>query len=252
MENLDKNLVLNRFRRSVDTYNQAAEVQPNMAEALMKQLLLHNPSSCFNRILEFGCGSGMLTDLIEAQLEYQHLYLLDLVEEWKPFHLHRPKIEFMVGDIEQITLPHDLDLILANAVVQWVNNLPALLDKLNHSLLPGGLLGLTTFGPENLREIVALTGRGLSYLNLDELKALVQPQFDVISINQQLFQLQFNSPLAVLRHLRATGTTASVAPERWTRKNLARFSTDYSIFQLGNGKFTLTYHPIILIARKRN
>lgn len=49
MENLDKNLVRNRFRRSVESYDHAAEVQRLMAEELLELFRLATGERDFPR-----------------------------------------------------------------------------------------------------------------------------------------------------------------------------------------------------------
>lgn len=253
MANIDKQLVQTRFARSVATYHEAAEIQREMAETLLDQLALATGGERrFDRILEAGCGSGMLTDLVESRLEYQKLYLIDLVPEWERFHRGRRAAEFRAADIETMPLPEALSLVIANAVFQWVEDLAALLIRFHAALETGGILAFTTFGPENLREIAALTGSGLSYRALSGLHELLAPGFDILACHEELITLEFSTVREILRHLKATGVTASGGRSRWTRSTLAAFEADYSArFRSGNRMLPLTYHPITLIARKR-
>ena len=238
MANIDKQLVKTRFARSVATYHEAAEIQRDMAETLLGQLALATGGERrFDRILEAGCGSGMLTDL---------------VPEWERFHRGRRAAEFRAADIETMPLPEHLSLVIANAVFQWVEDLASLLIRFHSALETGGILAFTTFGPENLREIAALTGRGLSYRALAGLHELLTPGFDIIACHEELITLEFATVRDILRHLKATGVTASGGRSRWTRSTLAAFEADYSArFRSGNRMLPLTYHPITLIARKR-
>ena len=187
MANIDKQLVQTRFARSVATYHEAAEIQREMAETLLDQLALATGGERrFDRILEAGCGSGMLTDLVESRLEYQKLYLIDLVPEWERFHRGRRAAEFRAADIETMPLPEALSLVIANAVFQWVEDFAALLIRFHAALETGGILAFTTFGPENLREIAALTGSGLSYRALSGLHELLAPGFDILAAHEEL------------------------------------------------------------------
>ena len=185
-------------------------------------------------------------------LEYRKLYLIDLVPEWERFHRGRRAAEFRAADIETMPLPEHLSLVIANAVFQWVEDLASLLIRFHSALETGGILAFTTFGPENLREIAALTGRGLSYRALAGLHELLTPGFDIIACHEELITLEFATVRDILRHLKATGVTASGGRSRWTRSTLAAFEADYSArFRSGNRMLPLTYHPITLIARKR-
>ena len=63
--------------------------------------------------------------------------------------------------------------------------------------------------------------------------------------------MQFETPKAVLKHLKATGVTgASVQQQRWTKQSLTEFYQRYQQFQLENQQYSLTYHPIYCIARR--
>ena len=142
---------------------------------------------------------------------------------------------------------------LAHAVLQWIRGLPRLLQRLADALHPGALLAVTSFGPQNLREIAALTGRGLHYHDLQTWQRLLQPHFSLLHADEHLHQLPFHSPLDVLRHLRQTGVTATASSSTppWTRTQLNDFSQRYrQRFRLPDGDLPLTYHPLTLIARR--
>ena len=122
-------------------------------------------------------------------------------------------------------------------------------EKLNR----GGYLAFTTFGPETLREVSALTGGGLAYRTAKELNVLLEANgFEVLAAREELLTPEFDSPLDVLKSLKATGVTAVSPAEPWSRRRLAAFSEAYTgNFRLPNGKVPLTYHPIALVAGKK-
>ena len=71
---------------------------------------------------------------------------------------------FRAGDIERIELPTAaFDLVASNAVFHWLDDPAGLFERLAVALREGGLLAFTTFGPDNLCEVAAVGGRGLSY-----------------------------------------------------------------------------------------
>lgn len=251
MAGIDKTLVQRRFRRSAASYRKAALVQRETARKLLDHFHLAAGEREFDRILEIGAGDGVLTELVETRFDYRELVLLDLVPEWEPFHRERPRCRFLAGDVETVELPGPFDLILSNAVFQWVEDLDRLFRRLAEALRPGGWLGFSTFGPANLREIAELTGRGLRYPAPAELDARLGSRFEPVARHEELHRLEFDSPLEILRHLKATGVTATGVPARWTGANLRSFEEEYRKFRLENGRFPLTYHPILYIARKR-
>ncbi len=251
MERIDKNLVRRRFGKSAASYRDAAEVQRATACELLDRFTPATDEREFERILEIGAGAGLLTDLIEQRFDYRELVLLDLAPEWEAFHRKRPRTRFFAGDAETVELPGPFDLVLSNAVFQWVDDLENLFSRVAAALKPGGWLGFSTFGPENLREIAELTGRGLRYPDAAELAEKLAVCFEPVARHEELRQLEFPTPLDALRHLKATGVTGTGGAARWTSGTLNRFEEGYRKFQLGNGSFPLTYHPILYIARKR-
>ncbi len=252
MECIDKERVKHRFSRSLLSYRSAAEIQHEMAEALMDTLTLATGERQFQRVLELGCGTGLLTDLLEVRLDYAELVLLDLVPDCAEFHRHRSSCRFLAGDMENTPFPGSFDLIVSNAAIQWANDPKALFAKIAAGLSDGGVLAFTTFGPSNLQEIAKLTGQGLHYPAVKELQAQLETDFELLACQETLEVLTFSSAREVLKHQRATGVNAVAAPLGWNKSRLKRFEQEYTeLFQLENGAFPLTYHPIVIIGQKK-
>lgn len=250
---IDKDAVRRRFGRSLGTYNDAAEVQRAMAATLLDVFTLATLERQFAEVVELGCGGGLLTGLIAERFDFAQLTLIDLVPECETLHRDRPAARFLAGDIETMELPEG-DLYLSNAVFQWTADPGRLFGRIAEKLGDGGFLGFTTFGPETLREISALTGGGLAYRTGGEWVALLEANgFEVLAAREELLTQEFASPLDALKSLKATGVTAAAPAARWTRRKLAEFCEAYTgKFRLENGNCPLTYHPIALVAKKRD
>lgn len=251
MSDVDKTRLKARFARGLATYRQAAHVQAMMAGTLMDALAAVRPERHFWRILELGCGDGLLTSRIEETLSYGQLTLVDIVPACADCHCHRPRAQFTPGDMETMPLP-EADLVLAGAVFQWAADLPGLLRRLQRLLSRDGLLAFSTFGPDNLREIAALTGRSLSYSSLADLVALLQAsQFTVLAAREEHRVLFFPNATAVLEHLRDTGVNGVKSGKPWTRHVLRDFSERYQQDYAGaDGRVPLSYHPLWIVAQK--
>ncbi|MGN0866774.1 MAG: malonyl-ACP O-methyltransferase BioC [Oligosphaeraceae bacterium] len=248
----DKNLVRQRFARSLDSYDQAAEVQTSMAAALMEKLLA-TAGADFPRVLEAGCGTGVLTSLLERSLRYQELLLVDLVPECEKFHRGRPRSRFLAGDMESLPLPEGVDLCVSNAVFQWFWQPAAFLKRLAGALRPGGVLAFTTFGSRNLQEVAALTRRGLEYPSRERWEAMLRQEgYEILHQEESLRSLRFPRPADVLRHLKATGVTATGKGEApWNRERIRDFQEEYARrFAEPEGQVRLTYHPLLFLAQR--
>lgn len=246
---IDKNLIAQRFSKAGKSYVEQAVVQKQMSEQLFAYLKNYCPSS-LESVLEIGCGSGNLTYLFQSYFQVKNLFLNDLYPDVIQHFVEMEHIHWLIGDIEQLTLPTSLDAIISSAVLQWMTDLPALWQRIHHSLKATGYLVFSTFGTENLIEIKRLTGQGLNYYSLQSLRQqLEQNGFEVLLIKQQQKQMYFDHPKLILQHLKATGVTATTTSHRWTKQSLQQFYSDYQQFQDEHG-FYLTYHPIYVIARR--
>ena len=76
---LNPKLIKNKFKKSMDKYDENAVVQKLMAEKLIANL----PQKSYEKILELGCGTGILTKHITQSLSYKKYYANDIVEKAK-------------------------------------------------------------------------------------------------------------------------------------------------------------------------
>ena len=246
---IDKALVAQRFAKAGQSYIEQAVVQKQISAQLFEYLKMYCPQS-LPSVLEIGCGSGNLTHLFHSYFQVDQLFLNDLYEDVDQHFSTIENIAWLIGDIEQLHLPQSLDAVISSSALQWMTDLPTLLHRIHDALKPNAYFGFSTFGSDNLTEIKQLTGQGLNYISLEFLKRqLEQQNFEVLLIEQEVKQIYFDHPKAVLQHLKATGVTATAKSHRWTKQSLQQFYLDYQQFY-GEQGFSLTYHPIYVIARR--
>lgn len=100
------------------------------------------------RLVDLGCGSGELTAALAAELDVERALGIDsspaMLE--RAIGHRRDRIEFASGDIAAWPgdRPDDapVDLIVANASLQWVADHPAVLARWVGALRPGGQLAV--------------------------------------------------------------------------------------------------------------
>ena len=246
---INKALVAQRFAKAGQSYVEHAVVQKQISAQLFKYLKVYCPQNLAS-VLEIGCGSGNLTHLFHSYFQVDQLFLNDLYADVDQHFSTIENIAWLIGDIEQLHLPQSLDAVISSSALQWMTDLPTLLHRIHDALKPNAYFGFSTFGSDNLTEIKQLTGQGLNYISLEFLKRqLEQQNFEVLLIEQEVKQIYFDHPKAVLQHLKATGVTATAKSHRWTKQSLQQFYSDYQQFYDEQG-FRLTYHPIYVIARR--
>lgn len=239
---VNKELVKTRFEKSLKTYDKNAVVQKQMAEFLMQKLIEHKGAN-FSRIFEIGCGTGLLTKKIRAHLHFDRLLLNDIVE-----NLSASKL--LIGDCEEIDFPSDLDLVISNAALQWVQDFSCIAEKIHSALKDKGIFAFTTFGKRNLEQIKKITGKTLDYYEQSTIEKLLSKNFGIVYSSSDIVNLEFDDVKDVLKHLKLCGVN-SLEKTRWTKTDLKDFQNKYNEFKNKEGKFVLTYQPIYFIAQKR-
>ena len=246
---IDKALVAQRFAKAGQSYVEHAVVQKQISAQLFKYLKVYCPQNLAS-VLEIGCGSGNLTHLFHSYFQVDQLFLNDLYADVDQHFSTIENIAWLIGDIEQLTLPQSLDAVISSSALQWMTDLPTLLHRIHDALKPNAYFGFSTFGSDNLTEIKQLTGQGLNYYSSEVLKQkLEESGFEIVFIEEEQKHLYFDHPKSVLQHLKATGVTATAKSHRWTKQSLQQFYSDYQQFHDEQG-FRLTYHPIYVIARR--
>jgi malonyl-CoA O-methyltransferase len=253
---IDKKLVRERFCRTLGSYGSNAVVQKAMAKELSEIICRENPGRSFNRVLEVGSGSGAFMAELLSRCSVNTYYANDLVEESRSSlqvvldRFHTGEFHFLAGDIEHLELlPLQLDLVVSNATLQWLDDLDGFFRKIYAHLKPGGMLAFSTFGPSNMREISSIEGVGLSYHTLRELEILAGRYFDLTFSHEEKQLMEFSSPEAILRHIRQTGVNGLLR-RSWTKSRYLHFVEEYRRrFSCEKGVY-LTYHPLFCCMKK--
>ena len=243
---MNKELVKKRFCRKLNSYNKNARIQKQMAEKLIG--FLPDKKSKHSKVLEIGCGTGLLTALAVKNLSYKTYTAIDIVSDCKEYiKTISEDIEFISGDIEDYISSNDkkYDLILSNASFQWIENLPEFIDKLVQKLNEGGILLFSVFGVENYREIFYVTGKTLPYISKTEYEKKLQKYEPFVE--EEVRVMAFATPLDVLKHMQNTGVNA-ISSEIWTKRDLINFENAYNVFCANHP--TLTYNPVYIKIQK--
>ena len=147
------------------TYDRVADPQTRWGTAVLERLPLDGDE----RVLDAGCGSGRVTELLANRLPRGRVVALDgspsmidaARERLAPFG---DRIEYVVADLGQ-PLPIDgtVDAILSTATFHWVPDHDALFRNLAAVLRPGGRLVAQCGGYgniESVKRVLATIGDG--------------------------------------------------------------------------------------------
>lgn len=231
----DKDLVERRFAKALSRYHTMAVVQRSIAERLAELI----PSDLeAQNAYEIGAGSGFLTYKLLERYPNVQLIANDITDKSELFL--PSNVTFIKGDGEAVPLPAKIDLIASASTVQWFDDLPEFIIKSYNALNDCGIIAVSTFGKKNFREL----GEQLDYYSKEELENVFKSVgFEVLICEDWQEQMDFETPMEVLQHIKATGVNA-LHKAKWTRCELGKFIANYPL------PATLTFHPIIIVAKK--
>ncbi len=121
---------------------------------------------------------------------------------------------------------------------------------MNRTLSEKGLVAISTFGEKNLTEIKQITDIGLSYFTEPDLEHIISSSFQIIKMKEEIKTVYFPSPKDVLLHLKRSGVNG-ITSEKWTKSDLLYFTNQYNKLFKSDYGVSLTYHPIYIIASKK-
>jgi trans-aconitate 2-methyltransferase len=147
------------------TYDRVADPQTRWGRVVLDRLPLEGTE----HVLDAGCGSGRVTELIAERLPNGRVIALDssaaMIEAARarlaPFG---DRVEYVVADLGQpLPLADPVDAILSTATFHWVPDHDALFVNLAAVLRPGGRLVAQCGGAGNIasvRRLLATIGDG--------------------------------------------------------------------------------------------
>lgn len=115
----------------------------------VRDLLAAVPTAEPRRAIDLGCGPGNSTEVLLGRFPGAAVRGLDSSEEMvKAARKRLPDLTFEMGDIDTWTADEPVDVIVANAVLQWLPDHLSTLPRLAGQLSDGGSLAVQM--PDNL------------------------------------------------------------------------------------------------------
>ena len=245
---LDKQVIRKCFERAVPTYEAEGCIQSCIAFRLNS--LIPCAEEGRNDILEIGCGTGKLTRLLIERFPQARFTLNDLSPDMRSCVTEFPynSCRFIAGDAESVEFDGQYDLIVSASTIQWFVDLEKFLQRIAGHLSENGTLAFSTFTAGNMPEIKTLSATEMPYWETAELKRLFEKYFNIDLFEEEVYQLRFDTPVDLLRHLKLTGVTGISGHSRQQGFHfIKRYREAFGEKQ----EITLSYCPVYIVAHKK-
>jgi malonyl-CoA O-methyltransferase len=263
---LDKALLARRFGRAAPRYLRHARVQEQAAAGLLRAILRRRLDGSA-RLLDVGCGTGLLTALLLGAFPGAHAVAVDLsdgmIAEARR-RLSGRRVTFATGDIESGFPAGPFDLVASSMTLQWTLDPAAVLRGAAARLAPGGLLAFAVPAegtlPE-LREAYAAAAErlpptawrhpGLAFHPAARWAEWAGAAFAEVEVEEQLAVEHHPHARAVLDEIRGVGANdcgggAGSAAVRLLRGALAAYDARFA----GQAGVPATWRIAIVTARR--
>lgn len=198
------NRIQESFNRSAKTYDQHAAIQRETAETLAR--LIPAPKAP-RRILEIGCGTGLASKVVLQNFKEAHLTVSDpssnmLDQAKQNLKNDLERLTFEKLNPEQDTINQTYDLIIANMVIHWFENMETTLPAITKALAADGGFYFSTIGNNCFPEWQSALAKNNLPLGL---RLPTRPN-GIIKEEQK--PITYESPHGFLKSLKKTGAVA--------------------------------------------
>ncbi|ETT69730.1 biotin biosynthesis protein BioC [Paenibacillus sp. FSL R7-277] len=257
-----------QFNRSANSYDAHAQVQRIMSDRLAGSFIgwKNKGNVAGLNILEIGCGTGTLTEILINEWPSASITALDIAPAMIKLAEQRvlsaeaniigkitsDRLRLLHADVE-MWAPEaptaSFDLIVSNACFQWLSNPRQTIGQLRRMLRPGGMLIFTTFGPDTFyemhrafNEVYRASGlepqrHGLTFRSTDQWTNLMKESgFTNIQYERSIQTEKYASARDFLHSVKAMGASTSEAVTMGGLSSRRLFTNMYKEYE---GKFSV-------------
>jgi malonyl-CoA O-methyltransferase len=247
-DSFDARQVQRAFSRAAEGYDEAAALQREVEARLLESLdfwpAKYGDARTPACAVDLGSGPGRGAAAMRGRWPKARVLAIDLAlpmlrearrrERWGLLGRNplRRGVDRLCADARALPLADgSVDVLFSNLCLQWIEDLPAVFAGFRRVMRPGGLLMVSTFGPDTLFELREAFAGG------DDAPH-VSPFASIAQFGDALMHAGFRDPVldrdttvsrhedlaALVRELRTLGATNALRARRHTLTGKARFA----------------------------
>lgn len=257
---IDLRQVRRAFGRAASDYAAIAVLQREVENRLLEQRVYARIDP--TRILDLGCGPGRASAELRQRYPQAELVAVDLAQpmlveagrSWRWYTPRSKRFHRVCADARALPFAEgSFDLVFSNLCLQWIEDLPAVLDGLRGLLRPGGLLLFTSFGPDTLFELRSAFAAADDAPHVSSFKpmqaigdALVSAGFRDPVLDTDRFTLTYREPRELMRELSGIGAGNAWSDRRRSLTGKARMQRVFAAYEAfrSEGVLPATYEVV--------
>lgn len=256
---LDRRAVARDFEAAAADYERAAVLQRTVSERLLERLdVIRIKPKC---ILDLGSGSGAAAVRLAKRYRRARILQMDIALNMLKVARRRASRWFSRQSYVQadaLALPlasASVDFVFSSLMLQWIEQPAQLLAELRRCLCPGGLIQLSSFGPDTLQELRdswAVVDNDIPHVNQfmdmhDIGDALIRAGYADPVMEVEHFHLTYRDGYALMRELKQLGAQNVLAGRRrglTGRRRLQAMLAAYERYRDTDGRLPATFEVI--------
>ena len=254
---LDKDKARRSFSRAAADYDGTAVLHHEIGRRMLERLdfIRLEPRV----ILDIGCGTGLVTEALMRRYPSARVLALDfalpMLERARRRGGWRRRPRCVCADLDYLPLvDQSVDLVFANASLQWSTRPAQAIADIARILRPGGLMMFSSFGPDTLQELraawAAVDGgehvHGFidmhDYGDMLMAAGLADPVMDA-----ERMTLTYPDAMQLMREIKVIGAgNASPGRNRGLvgRRRIAAVCQAYEQFRTADGRLPVSYEVV--------
>ncbi|MDD2357730.1 MAG: methyltransferase domain-containing protein [Thiovulaceae bacterium] len=224
------------FSKYAHKYQQLNQIQAEVARKLITSLTRTGHPACKpKKILDLGCGSGAIYNLIDWEIE--KFVGVDFSSNMLSLHPKAQNVTCKLGDFNDTKLFEELreeqfDYIISASALQWADNVQRVFSDIAKFDLPFSLAIFSAGTFATLNKTAGLSSIIPSY---EILKEFAQNALHVdVSIEKLSYSLEFENTREMLRYIKRSGVSGgrNLLTYKQTKKLMDEYPLRYLEFEV--------------------
>ncbi len=258
--------VIARFSAAAQTYDHLSDVQRTVAHRLMTDSMGLTNAGTHARILEIGCGTGTLTELLLGRFPGAEIHAVDvagaMIDVARKRLDGRSPVRWHVADARCFRHEENFSLIVSSSALQWMTPVADTIKRLEGLLEPGGIMASALMVDGTFEELHAAREQAapekFRRISLPSVRDVLDAHAEAglrASVREEFLRTRCDSARSLLRSLNRLGVTGTTnrGGAVLNRTELHRLMEYYDDrFACASGGVFATYRVLYVTARKKD